>query len=63
MDARATLTCPYCGVKVNCTVDCRFFRESVVVRCEPVVGGCDRDFVLDFWAKFETRIRQITGEQ
>lgn len=53
--------CPYCKTEYKhpVTTAPETHKKSSVVTCESEDGGCDNDFVIDYWCELKAKTREI----
>jgi transposase-like protein len=59
------MVCPYCETEQEMYLpDPRLNRaQRFVINCEPAEGGCDRNFVFEYYAVLRSVARKIEGEE
>lgn len=61
MKRTITVSCPYCGTRVNVSVT-NDYRQKRVITCDAENGGCDKDFVVAAEVSIKATALKIEGE-
>jgi len=61
MVIRANVICPYCGYESSFMAESTWGRK--LHNCDVEIGGCEGDFVVEYFTKLETTIKRVEGEE
>lgn len=64
MKIHTNVKCPYCGVSNKLLIDTdSFYIPPMVVNCDVLEDGCDRDFVIKPQLSIDTKIFKIQEDE